>query len=73
MFINGEWVDALSGNTFEVFNPATGERLDSVPDGAGGDAAAAVAAAHEAFPGWASTTAYHRSELLYRAWELMTE
>ena len=38
MFINGEWVDAISGRTFAVTNPATGERLGDVPDGGADDA-----------------------------------
>ncbi len=73
MYINGEWVDAASGRTFEVTNPATGEVIGTVPDGGSADAEAAVAAADAAFGSWASTTAYERSELLYKAWQLMTE
>ena len=73
MFIQGEWREAQGGSRFEVRNPATGELLDSVPDGGAEDARAAIDAAHEAFPAWSRTTAYERSRLLYRAWELMTE
>ena len=73
MFINGEWVEAQGGASFEVTNPATGEVIGSVPDGGAADATAAVDAAHGAFKEWANTTAYDRSRLLYRAWELMTE
>ena len=49
MFINGEWVEATSGQRFEVTNPATGEVIDTVPDGGADDARAAVAAADAAF------------------------
>lgn len=73
MFINGEWADAEFGGTFDVTNPATGEVIGSVPDGGADDATAAVAAADEAFGAWSQTTAYERADLLYRAWELMTE
>ena len=73
MYINGEWVDATSGRTFEVTNPATGEVIGTMPDGEASDAEAAIAAADAAFGSWASTTAYERSELLYKAWQLMTE
>ncbi|MCZ6831877.1 MAG: NAD-dependent succinate-semialdehyde dehydrogenase [Gammaproteobacteria bacterium] len=73
MFINGEWIEARSGATFEVTNPATGEVIGVVPDGAGEDATAAIDAAHGAFRDWSRTTAHERSRLLYRAWELMTE
>lgn len=71
MFINGEWRDAISGKTFESLNPATGEVVGSVPDGAAADAEAAIAAAQAAFPAWAGKTAYERSAILYKAWSLM--
>ena len=73
MFINGEWVEATSGKRFEVTNPATGEVIDTVPDGGADDARAAVAAADAAFDSWSQTTAYERADLLYRALQLMTE
>ncbi|MED5552319.1 MAG: NAD-dependent succinate-semialdehyde dehydrogenase [Actinomycetota bacterium] len=73
MFIDGEWVDARSGKTFDVTNPATGELLGSAPAGEPADAVAAIDAAYASFPDWANTTAYERSRLLYRAWQLMTE
>ena len=31
MFINGQWTDALSGETYEVRNPANGQVVDTVP------------------------------------------
>lgn len=73
MYIKGEWLDALSGASFDVSNPATGEIIGTTPDGAAGDASLAVTAAHDAFPRWSQSTAYERSRILYRAWELMTE
>ena len=73
MFINGEFVDALSGATFEVTNPATGASLGHVPDGAAADAEAAIAAADAAFADWSRTTAYERADILMTAWRLMGE
>jgi|TARA_B100001750_G_scaffold230162_1_gene226324 succinate-semialdehyde dehydrogenase/glutarate-semialdehyde dehydrogenase len=73
VFIDGKWVDAHSGKSFDVTNPATGEVLGSVPAGASEDAVAAVDAAHASFSEWSNTTPYERSRLLYRAWELMNE
>ena len=73
MYVNGEWVDARSGATFTVTNPATGEHLGDVPDGAASDATAALGAAHDAFPGWSSTSPYERADLLMAAWRLMLE
>ena len=73
MFINGEWVDAISGKTFDVVNPATGAHLGTVPDGAADDAEAAIGAASAAFPMWSSTTPYERADILMTAWRLMGE
>ena len=71
MLINGELTDARSGSSFEVLNPATGESIGSVADGGAEDALLAIAAAHDAFKSWSKTTAYERSAVLYRAWEIM--
>lgn len=69
MYINGEW---LTGRPeFPVTNPATGETIGQVPDCTDQDIEAALAAADLAFRDWRKTTAYQRSQLLYRAWELM--
>jgi succinate-semialdehyde dehydrogenase/glutarate-semialdehyde dehydrogenase len=73
MFINGQWVPAVSGREFEVTDPATGEVIGSVPDGDARDATVAIAAADAAFAGWSTTTAAHRADLLYAAWRLMIE
>jgi succinate-semialdehyde dehydrogenase / glutarate-semialdehyde dehydrogenase len=73
LYINGEWTAASAGGTFESSNPATGEVIGTVADAGPDDARAAVAAASEAFDRWSRTTAYERSELLYRAHRLMTE
>jgi len=73
VFINGEWRAAASGKSFDSLNPATGEVVDSVPDGGAEDAVAAIDAATAAFPAWAGKTAYERSAILYKAWSLMIE
>lgn len=73
MYINGQWVPAQSGATFEVTDPATGAVIGTVPDGDGRDAALAIEAADAAFEGWSSTTAAQRADMLYTAWRLMTE
>lgn len=46
-FINGEWVGAASGKSFEVKNPANGEVIATVPDMNAGDANVAIAAAQK--------------------------
>jgi succinate-semialdehyde dehydrogenase / glutarate-semialdehyde dehydrogenase len=72
MFIKGEWCEAASGKRFDVTNPATGEVITDVADGGREDAARAIEAADAAFAGWSGMTAYDRSRILYKAWELMT-
>ncbi|MBF0166911.1 MAG: NAD-dependent succinate-semialdehyde dehydrogenase [Alphaproteobacteria bacterium] len=71
MYINGAWVDARK--SFASHNPANGEVLGHVPDGNEIDARLAIAAAAKASPEWAASTAYLRSNLLHRAWQIMME
>lgn len=65
--INGEWVDASDGGTWDLLNPATEESLGIMPFGGASDAAAAIDAAHRAFPAWSRKTPYERAEVLMRA------
>ena len=67
MLINGEWVPAASGHSIAVYNPATGEVVDKIPAASAEDVAAAIGAAHSAFPAWAYTPAVKRAELLDRS------
>lgn len=69
MYINGEWLTGRS--ELSVANPATGEIIGHVPNCTDQDIETAITAADCAFKEWKKTTAYHRSQLLYRAWELM--
>ena len=48
-YVGGQWVDAASGKTFEVINPATEEVIATVPNGDREDAHRAIAAARQAF------------------------
>jgi succinate-semialdehyde dehydrogenase/glutarate-semialdehyde dehydrogenase len=72
-YIGGRWVDPVSGRTYPVRNPATGEQLAVVADSGREDAARAIEAAHAAFPGWAALAAPERSKLLFKARDLMLE
>lgn len=67
MYINGEWVNAASGETREVLNPATGEVIAVVTEGNEEDARRAIAAAKYAFyeGGWWDTPASERARLLF--------
>ena len=71
MLINGAWLNDT--RTFPVFNPATGEEIGRVADGTEQDAARAIDAASAALPSWMNETAYARSAVLYRAYQLMLE
>jgi len=73
LLIDGKWVGAVSGATFESRNPATGEVLGEVPDAGAQDARLAVDAAAAAFGAWSAATAYERAAVLHEAWRLMTE
>lgn len=65
MLLGGEVVDAASGATFPVINPATEEEIGSIPAGGASDVDAAVQAAWTAAPAWAKTPIERRSSLLH--------
>ncbi|HET7481583.1 MAG TPA: aldehyde dehydrogenase family protein [Actinomycetota bacterium] len=71
--IAGKAVDAVSGETFDTIDPATGKPLASVPRGGLDDVDAAVAAAREAFEDrrWAGLRPHKRSQILARVGELI--
>lgn len=71
--INGEWINAESGKTIEVKNPATGEHIGTVPALSRNEAKAAVTAAAAAFPVWRARTAKERSQILKRWFDLIME
>jgi acyl-CoA reductase-like NAD-dependent aldehyde dehydrogenase len=64
MLIGGELVEAKSGKTFPVINPATGEEFDRIPMGDQREVDKAVAAARKAFLGWSRTPIQRRAEAL---------
>lgn len=72
LYINGQWRDAASGERFDVINPATEEAIASVASADLTDADAALDAAQAAFGLWAARKPRERSEILRKAWELMT-
>ncbi|MFJ4393527.1 NADP-dependent succinate-semialdehyde dehydrogenase [Pseudomonas sp. NPDC089396] len=72
-FINGEWLDADSGQTIKVTNPATGEVIGTVPKMGTAETRRAIEAADKALPAWRALTAKERSAKLRRWFELMIE
>jgi succinate-semialdehyde dehydrogenase / glutarate-semialdehyde dehydrogenase len=73
LLIGGEWREASDGAEIDVYDPATGEVVATVPSGSAADATAAVDAAETAAADWAATPPRERGELLRRSFELMTE
>lgn len=71
MYIDGQWCEADSGARFSVTNPATGEEIETVPDGGAAETTRAIDAAEKAFAAWAGKTAFARSEILHEAYRLM--
>src|SRR6266567_7123096 len=72
-FIGGDFVDAASGETMEVINPATGETIAEVPSCGAEDVDRAVEAAAKALPAWLDTTPKERSELLHKLADVLEE
>ena len=72
-YINGAWVDADDGSTFEVNNPADGSVLTRVPEQGVAETRHAIEAAYAAWPQWRSKTAKQRSVILRRWYELIVE
>ncbi|MDN5927363.1 MAG: NAD-dependent succinate-semialdehyde dehydrogenase [Hyphomicrobiales bacterium] len=64
--IGGEWVQADSGATIDVVNPATGLKLGTVPKAGRAETRRAIEAAGEAFKSWRRTSALERSKLLHK-------
>ena len=73
MLINGNWVTALTGQTFSTVNPATGETLCQIPEGQQGDIDLAVQSARRAFDqgAWRKLTASERGKLIWKLADLM--
>lgn len=72
-YIDGAWVDADSGQTIAVNNPATGEILGTVPKLGAAETRRAIEAANRALPAWRALTAKERAQKLRRWFELLME
>jgi len=73
LLIGGKWVEASDGGTFDVHDPATGEVLATLASATSDDAVAALDAADAVQASWARTAPRVRSEILRRAFDLVTE
>ncbi len=70
-YIDGRWCDADSGKTAEVINPATGEKLGTVPMAGVAETRRAIEAGRVAQKAWAAKTAKERAAVLRRWFDLM--
>ncbi|MBN3807611.1 NAD-dependent succinate-semialdehyde dehydrogenase [Paraburkholderia sp. Ac-20347] len=73
ILINGEWVQADSGQTLEVRNPASGELVARVPNAGAAETQRAIAAAESAMQSWRKTLPKHRAKVLRTLYDLMFE
>lgn len=74
ILINNQWVDSVSGKTFDTINPATGEVLAKVAEADEADIDLAVKAARKAFhtkAAWRRMSASERGKLIHRLADLV--
>jgi len=71
--VGGKWVEAGSGKTIPVRDPATGDVIGAVPSLSAAETRQAIEAAHAAFPAWRAKLAKDRSAVLRRLFDLMME
>ncbi|MGB2130788.1 MAG: NAD-dependent succinate-semialdehyde dehydrogenase [Marinobacterium sp.] len=72
-YIDGRWIDSPNGEVQEIFNPATGEKIGTVPMLGSDETRQAIDAAEAAQKEWAARTAQDRSSVLRRWFELMVD
>ncbi|KAF2258381.1 succinic semialdehyde dehydrogenase [Lojkania enalia] len=72
-YVNGEWISAKSGKTFEVTDPATGEVIGTMPECDRADTEAAITAAAKALPSFRKTTGRERARMLRKWYQLMID
>jgi len=72
-YVNGEWIDADSGKTIDVTNPADDSLLGTIPKLGTTETRRAIEAADAAWPAWRKKTAKERSAILRRWFDLMME
>jgi succinate-semialdehyde dehydrogenase/glutarate-semialdehyde dehydrogenase len=71
LFINGEWRDAIGGETLSVVDPATEEVIGKIAHARKADLDLALEAADKGFKVWRDTSAFERSKLMRKAADIM--
>lgn len=72
-YINGRWVDADSGETIDVVNPSSGERIGTIPKMGAAETARAIAAASDAFSSWRAMPAKARAGIMRKWFDLVMQ
>ena len=70
-FLDGQWVGASDGATFDDLDPFTGDVVARVPAGKRADARAAVEGAAAAFPAWSKTPPAERQRVFLKAADIL--
>ncbi len=72
-YINGQYVDPISNEWIDNYNPSDGSVYSQIPNSGKEDVANAYEAAKDAFPGWSNTTLEERSRILSKIAQLIEE
>jgi succinate-semialdehyde dehydrogenase/glutarate-semialdehyde dehydrogenase len=70
-YVDGAWVNADGGKTIAVTNPATGQKLGTVPNMGAAETRRAIEAANAAWPAWRARTSKERAGILRKWFDLM--
>jgi len=70
-FVGGRWEGAANGQVKQVFNPATGQSIGTVPNLGAAETRRAIEAADKALPEWRARTAKERAQILRKWFDLM--
>ena len=73
LFIDGNWGPAAAGRTIDVVNPATGEKIGTVPHAAISDLDRALEAADKGFRTWRKVSAFDRSKVMRKAADILRQ
>ncbi|MGK3628487.1 aldehyde dehydrogenase family protein, partial [Acinetobacter sp. A11] len=72
-YINGQWLAAQSNAAVPVTNPATGEKIGTIPNMGAAEATQAVEAAYTALKSWKALTAQNRADILLAWYKLVLD
>jgi succinate-semialdehyde dehydrogenase/glutarate-semialdehyde dehydrogenase len=73
LFIDGAWGPAAAGRTIDVVNPATGEKIGTIPHASTADLDRALAAADKGFKTWRKVSAFDRSKVMRKAADILRQ